>query len=108
MRTQTVAALLAMVLTLGACGNFDAPNQNFGTLDDLTSGTPSRVAVTTATQGLFASMRAAPSTLFWGGMVGREAYNLDVSNPDTPNTVFVTPNLIFAFWAGYYRPAHFA
>src|SRR6266516_5820832 len=63
-------------------GPFDASNQNFATIQDLTGPNPSRVAVLTATQGLLAVTRASfafnAQTL---GILGREGYNLDVSNP---------------------------
>ncbi|MSR07065.1 MAG: RagB/SusD family nutrient uptake outer membrane protein [Gemmatimonadetes bacterium] len=99
MRTKLAAALAGLGLTLAACGEFDAPNQNSGTLDDL-AGSPTAVAVNTATQGLFGGIRGANRTLTLG-ILGREAYSLDVSNPQNTPQFYVTFNQLTGYW-GYY------
>lgn len=99
MRTNLAAALAGLVVTLAACGEFDAPNQNSGTLDDL-AGAPSRVAVNTAAQGLFSGIRGANRALVLG-ILGREAYSLDVSNPQNTPQFYVTFNQLTGYW-GYY------
>lgn len=100
MRTHMAAALAGLCLTLAACDDFDAPNQNSGTLDDL-AGAPTRVAVTTATQGLFSGIRGANRALVLG-ILGREAYSLDVSNPQNTPQFYVTFNQLTGYFAGYY------
>ena len=88
MSVMKVAALVASSLTIGACHNLDAPDQNASTTADLT-GTPSRVAIGTAAQGLLGSVtgtNVGVRNIFGTnrgtlGILGREAYNLDVSNP---------------------------
>lgn len=99
MRTHIAAALAGLCLTLAACDEFDAPNQNSGTLDDL-AGAPTRVAVNTATQGLFSGIRGANRALTLG-ILGREAYSLDVSNPQNTPQFYVTYNQLTGYW-GYY------
>jgi hypothetical protein len=102
MRTYRLAALLGLGLVLGACGEFDAPDQNSGTLNDLESGTPSRAAVNTATQGLLAGVRGSNSSLLLG-IFGREAYSLDVSNPQNiPQFYTVATPGLGAYWTGAY------
>ncbi|MBI4501937.1 MAG: RagB/SusD family nutrient uptake outer membrane protein [Gemmatimonadetes bacterium] len=101
MRTYQATALLGMVLTLGACkGPFDAPNQNASTLNELVSGTPSKVAVATAAQGLFSGIRGANQALGLG-ILGREAYSLDVSNPQSTPQFYTTYNQLTAYWGAY-------
>ncbi len=102
-RVQRVAFLAA---ALAACnGPFDAPNQNYGTLEDLRSN-PSRAAVLAATLGLLTGTRASfgfnAQTL---GILGREGYNLDVSNPQAiPNWYTVlSPNLAAGVWTNGYQ-----
>ena len=108
-RVQRVAFLAA---ALHAChGPFDAPNQNYGPLEDLRSN-PSRAAVLTATLGLLAATRASPTgfnslgfnavTL---GSLGREGYNLDVSNPQAIANIYtvLSPNLAAGVWANCYQ-----
>lgn len=107
MRRRGPVSALVFVGVLGACGDFDAPNQNAGTLDELTKGTPARVAVATAAQGLLAGLRGAyafnAQTL---GILGREGYNLDVSNPQAVPAFYTLPagsgfqNL--SYWTGAY------
>src|SRR5262245_30892979 len=92
-RSIKVLGPLAMAggLILGAgCKTLDAPNQNYGTLGDLT-GSPSRVAMATATQSLLGfgqgfqggGIRSAFNfNAESEGWLGREVYNLDVSNPN--------------------------
>ena len=95
MRTMRAAAMASLV-TLAACGEFDAPNQNSSTLGELTQGTPSRIAVATAAQGLLGSvtgtnggLRTAFGTQAGAlGSYGREYYNLDVSNPQNIVTIY--------------------
>jgi len=99
MRTYMVAALAGLCLSFAACDEFDAPNQNSGTLDDL-AGSPTKVAVTTATQGLFSGIRGANRALTLG-ILGREAYSLDVSNPQNTPQFYVTFNQLTGYW-GYY------
>src|SRR5574341_1817596 len=99
-RTRSLAALLSAGLLLGGCKDIDAPNQNAGTLDDLL-GTPSRAAVPTATQGLFSGMRGAIRALQLG-ILGREAYSLDVSNPQNTPQFYTVHNQLTAYWTGAY------
>ncbi len=102
-RARYVVPLLAVTWT--SCnGPFDAPNQNAGTLQDLT-GTPTRVGVLTATQGLLTLTRASfgfnALTL---GVLGREGYSLDVSNPQNiPNFYTVLGNLAAGVWTNTYQ-----
>ena len=87
-RAMTVAALVTSSLTLGACNNFESPDLNAATTQDLT-GTPTRVGIATAAQGLLGSVQGtnvgARNIFFTNavlmGIHGREAYDLDVSNP---------------------------
>src|SRR5207237_8726148 len=104
-RGAAAARCLSLLLVAGdaACnGPFDAPNQNYGTLQDLKG----RVAVLTATQGLLVPTRASfffnAQTL---GILGREGYNLDVSNPQAiPNWYTVLgPDLAAGVWTNAYR-----
>jgi hypothetical protein len=94
-----------LAVTLSSCnGPFDAPNQNAGTLQDLTA-TPTRVGVLTATQGLLTLSRLSfgfnALTL---GIFGREGYNLDVSNPQNiPNYYTVLGDLTAGVWTNAYR-----
>src|SRR5947209_7629793 len=102
MRTLKLAAVLGMVTLLGACGEFDAPNQNSATLNDLTGASPSRVAVNTATQGLFSGLRGTRDALGLG-ILGREAYSLDVSNPQAVPPYFTAFNQLSTIWTGPYQ-----
>ena len=52
-KAMTVAALVAS--SLGACGDFQSPDLNAATTQDLT-GTPSRLGIATAAQGLLGSV----------------------------------------------------
>lgn len=96
MRMRSGAALLGLSLAVGACGEFDAPNQNFSALTELTAGTPSKVTVATAAQGLLGTVTATNAGIrgFGGtvaqtwGFYGREGYNLDVSNPQNIGTIY--------------------
>src|ERR1051326_48958 len=84
------------VVALTACGTFDAPDQNASTISDLTGASPSRAAVATAAQGLLGSVAATNAGIrnFFGteaqtlGILGREGYNLDVSNPQNIPTFY--------------------
>jgi hypothetical protein len=91
---------LGAALVIGACGEFDAPNQNYSTISDLTSSNPSRAAVATAAQGLLGSVAGTNAGLrnfYLGfnqqtlGILGREGYNLDVSNPQNIPTFYQLP-----------------
>jgi starch-binding outer membrane protein, SusD/RagB family len=102
-RAADARSLFALLLVASsACnGAFDAPNQNFGTLQDLTG----RVAILTATQGLLVPTRTSfafnAQTL---GILGREGYNLDVSNPQAiPNFYTVLGDLAAGVWNNTYR-----
>ena len=94
---MTVAALVASSLTLGACSDFESPNLNAATTDDLT-GAPSRVGIGTAAQGLLGSVtgtNVGVRNIFGTnrgnmGILGREAYNLDVSNPQNIPTFYTS------------------
>jgi hypothetical protein len=90
-RAQRVIAACALVvsgLVLAACGQLDSPDLNAATTADLT-GTPTRVAIGTAAQGLLGSVagtNVGVRNIFGTnrgtmGILGRESYNLDVSNP---------------------------
>ena len=106
MKTLTLLAAGGWLALLAACKTLDAPNQNYGTLGDLTHGTPSRVAVATATQALLGFGQGFQggglrSAFFDNaesqGWLGREVYNLDVSNPDLAE-VFLQSGIIHAYW----------
>src|SRR2546426_2421667 len=96
MRTKA-AALLGLGLALGACGTFDAPDQNASTTADLT-GTPNKVTIGTASQGLLGSVtgtNVGVRNIFGTnrgnmGILGRESYNLDVSNPQNIPTFYTS------------------
>ena len=96
MRTVPFAAALGMMVMLGACDDFDAPNQNNSTLSELTSGAPSQVAVATAAQGLIGTVAATNAGLRGAfgfnyqvlGRLGRDGYNLDVSNPQNTDSYY--------------------
>ena len=100
-RVRTLFA--SLVVASGACnGSFDAPNQNFGTLQDLNN----RTAVLTATQGLLVNTRLSYGFVVQThGILGREGYNLDVSNPQAiPNEyTVISPNLAAGVWGDTYR-----
>ncbi len=100
MRAYQMAACLGLSLVLGGCTDLDAPNQNAGTLNELESGTPSRAAVNTATQGLLAGVRGANRALVLG-ILGREAYSLDVSNPQNTPQFYTVQNQLTAYWGAY-------
>jgi hypothetical protein len=82
----TVAALVASGLC--ACSNFESPDLNAATTSQLT-GAPTRLGIATAAQGLLGSVpgtNVGVRNIFGNnaitmGILGREAYNLDVSNP---------------------------
>ena len=84
------------VMVLASCDTFDAPDQNASTISDLTSSAPTRTAVATAAQGLLGSVQATNGGIrnFFGfqaqtlGILGREGYNLDVSNPQNIPTFY--------------------
>jgi hypothetical protein len=89
--------LVASSLTLGACSDFESPDLNAATTDDL-SGAPSRVGIATAAQGLLGSVtgtNVGVRNIFGTnrgnmGILGREAYNLDVSNPQNIPTLYTS------------------
>ena len=97
MKAMTVASLVASSLTLGACHDLDSPDLNAATTNDL-SGTPSRVGIATAAQGLLGSVtgtNVGVRNIFGTnrgnmGILGREAYNLDVSNPQNIPTFYTS------------------
>jgi hypothetical protein len=71
-KAVTVAALVAA--SLGACSNFESPDLNAATTKDLT-GTPTRVGIATAAQGLLGSVQGtnvgsrnmfSPTRSSWG------------------------------------------
>jgi hypothetical protein len=85
-KAMTVAALVAS--SLGACSSFESPDLNAATTSDLT-GTPTRIGIATAAQGLLGSVTGTNvgirnmffTNAVFMGIHGREAYDLDVSNP---------------------------
>ena len=94
-KAMTVAALVAS--SLGACNNFESPDLNAATTSQLT-GAPSRVAIATAAQGLLGSVAGTNvgirnmfiTNSLVLGIHGREAYNLDVSNPQNIPTFYTS------------------
>jgi hypothetical protein len=90
-------AAMAAAFVFASC-HFDVPNQNFNTISDLTGSNPSRSSVATATQGLLGSVAGTNAGLrnFFTtgfnpqttGILGREVYNLDVSNPQNIPTFY--------------------
>src|SRR2546426_5159151 len=104
MRTMKTVRLLAtgFVAVLGwACKTLDAPDQNASTLQELTTGTPSRAAVLTAASGLLPGLRTAGPCRATCGYLGREGYNLDPSNPQNVPINFITGGDL-ATWANSY------
>src|SRR3954447_22717033 len=100
-RVGAVALLLAMT----ACKDMNVPDYNAGSLSSLETN-PSRASVATAAQGIFASSRLSlgfmAQTL---GVLGRESYNLDVSNPQNTSLLYVnlTQDVASNFWGNEYR-----
>jgi len=94
-KAVTVAALVAS--SLGACSNFESPDLNAATTKDLT-GTPTRVGIATAAVGLLGSVPGTNvgirnmfgTNAITMGILGREAYNLDVSNPQNIPTLYTS------------------
>jgi len=94
-KAMTVAALVAS--SLGGCSNFESPDLNAATTKDLT-GTPTRVGIATAAQGLLGSVQGTNvgirnmfgTNAITMGIWGREAYNLDVSNPQNIPTFYTS------------------
>jgi len=85
----TVALVLAL---LGAgCGDITVPNYNAPSVDALT-GTPTVTTVNTAASGMLISLRALANTYAGTmGILGREVYNLDPSEPRNVNGYLVGP-----------------
>src|SRR2546429_360386 len=112
-RRTTAAAAVALSLAVSACTELDAPDQNASTTADLT-GTPTKVAIGTAAQGLLASVtgtNVGVRNIFGTnrgtlGILGRESYNLDVSNPQNipPLYTSVGGNAFrnLTYWTGAY------
>ena len=72
--TATKRFVIALAVTagtvLGGCKNLDIPDYQAGSIDDLTSGTPTATAVATAAQGLALGTRAIQTGgAFGGGLV---------------------------------------
>lgn len=96
-KAATVAVLVVLSLSVVACSDFDSPDLNASTTSDL-SGSPSRVAIATAAQGLLGSVtgtNVGVRNIFGTnrgnmGILGREAYNLDVSNPQNIPTFYTS------------------
>jgi len=96
--TKQHLSQLALLLALGACGEFDSPNLNYNTIEDLTSSTTRRSTVATAAQGLIGSVGGTNAGVRGNfnfaaqnqGILGREAYNLDVSNPQNIPTYYTS------------------
>src|SRR6185295_14945988 len=90
-------ALVVLSLSVVACTDKNAPDLNASTTSDL-SGSPSRVAIGTAAQGLLGSVtgtNVGVRNIFGTnrgnlGILGREAYNLDVSNPQNIPTFYTS------------------
>src|SRR2546427_2215991 len=99
-RLGLVAVSLGVTL-VGACKTLDAPDQNASTLQELTTGTPSRAAVLTAASGLLPGLRTAGPCRATCGYLGREGYNLDPSNPQNVPINFITGGDL-AIWANSY------
>ena len=105
---STVLALAALT----ACNDLVVPDLNNPPLDDLT-GSPTRSAVLLATQGLFISARvgmAGQAGYVSGlGIVGRESYNFDRSDPRFITELLVgpldggSPSFGGALWTPRYR-----
>lgn len=99
--SRVLTALVAVGLT-GACTNLDAPDQNATTLQELTTGTPTRQAVAAATQGLIAGMRAAGPCTGQCAYIAREGMNLDPSNPQNVPGTYINGG-DFASWTSTYQ-----
>jgi hypothetical protein len=87
MRTRHFAVAAAL-LVLGGC-NFDILNTNQPTQDDLVNN-PTRIKLSAAATGLFASARGGIQGLIWRlGSMGREGINLSGNNqPDFQEPYF--------------------
>ncbi len=92
MKRYRFFAVLLPVFGLGACQTLTVPDFNNPGIEQLT-GTPTRSAVIAAVQGLFIDARSniasAAGQVSQLGIIGRESYNFDASDPR-----FVTEMLI--------------
>lgn len=79
--TRRAAALLAAVVTLGGCGDFDVINTNAPTVETLT-GTPTRAIMARAATGIFAqAFNDIGTEIQFYALYGREGYNLLGNDP---------------------------
>ena len=93
---------LVGVVALGACKTLDAPDLNNSTLQGLTGGGATKVAVATAAQGLLLGLRLnVGAVVETFGMIGREELLLDASNPQSVPLDLVTGG-DFGPWAAPY------
>ena len=79
---------LVGVVALAGCKTLDAPDLNNSTLQGLTAGGATKVAVATAAQGLLLGLRLnVGAVVETFGMIGREELLLDASNPQSVATI---------------------
>src|SRR5262245_58148358 len=81
---KRIVAACALVVFVGACGDFNIPNYNNQSLNALI-GDPNATRIYTAVQGLEVAVRAgAAADVLNKGVQGRETY---VLTPETPGSV---------------------
>ncbi len=85
---------LTVGLSFGACNSLEAPDFNNPGLDELTTN-PNRASILTAAQGLIIGARAGISAragyISSLGIMGRESYNFDPSDPRFVTGLLVGP-----------------
>lgn len=93
-RAAAGAALAAAALLLGACGDIDVPEYNNPSIEQLESN-PTPAGIRAATTGLLIGARSditgRTSYVSMLGVVGRESYTLDVSDPRYITELLVGP-----------------
>jgi hypothetical protein len=92
MRSFMKVSMALPLLLLGAACNLDVPDYNGSALSELTNN-PTREVIASATTGVIVESRSADRSTQVGyiettGMMGRESYTLDISNPGTAQDRF--------------------
>ncbi len=100
-----ILAVLLPLLASAACGrDLNVPDLNQGSLNGLQSN-PSASGIATAAQGLLVGLRAsAGDNVVLLGIMGREGYDLDPSNPEAPTQFYrnVSEDLAATIWEDTY------
>ena len=104
MRQVTSLAAVAGLLLTAACKDLHVPDLNAPSLSGLETGV-TRSLIATSVQGLIAESRInAGGVVETFGQFGREGYNLDPSNPESPAPVYVfLDQSINVGWVTAYR-----